>query len=804
MHKRHRLQLAAAPLFAAVLSGPLVFPAPLHAEPSAEQTFAFDIPKQNLVPALTEYARQTGVQLLYSAQLAEALTANAIKGRYTPQQALERLLEGSGISYRTVEGNVITLEIPKTSSLSTETLFSAAGEFDQVKYEPEGRPRSELLERSDMEVDGMLIVTGQPSAEFDRLLPSFKTEFTMKEPQTVHTISQQDLDIVKFSDPYQVLNRVPGMTPLRNLRFPNGGRAYTVNLIDGISVRDPLRGQVSDIANFDTDEIQRIEITKGPASAIFPSNAFGGVINVITKDPPDEPVRRVWFEGGADDTNNRFRGGGHTAGKLEELDDLGYRFSFNIWDVPSWRENTWTKRETGSGKITYNPDEVSKLTFRGEYLHREDALGNVLTERQFNENPQQANDYSSYGDMETLTFYLDYEREIDADGFLKASYGVRNQYGFNFASFAGPADDDYLDMDGKITYRHHFDFLDTFITGGVETVYGTDETISYSQNTINSLQRGDNVIQHFKIDKTQVSPFVQAEISPLPWMHLTAGARYDDISYDARNRLDGSTTQSHFSRFSPKSGITFDLSDEHKLWFNYSFGFAPPGISSLFTNDRADPNLRPELAENLEVGVRGSLLNRMFDYEVAYYNTDVTDYIVSEIVGRQGGRDILASVNAGKVNLQGLESSLRFVPIEQLRFEVAYTYALNKYTQFIDGRNDFSGNLVPVSPEHVVNARVAVMPIDKLNIELEAQGQTEYHTNSNNDLDTYGTYQRPTMLNLRTSYEYGSAEFWLHFINLTDARAARVSSAQRGPNITRSYTQIEEPLSAYAGIAFKF
>ena len=116
MHKRHRLQFTAASLFAAALSGSLVFPAPLHAEPSAEQTLAFDIPKQDLVPALTEYARQTGVQLLYSAQLAESLTANAIKGRYTPQQALERLLEGSGISYRTVDGNVITLEIPKPAA----------------------------------------------------------------------------------------------------------------------------------------------------------------------------------------------------------------------------------------------------------------------------------------------------------------------------------------------------------------------------------------------------------------------------------------------------------------------------------------------------------------------------------------------------------------------------------------------------------------------------------------------------------------------------------------------------------------
>ncbi|MDO9141030.1 MAG: TonB-dependent receptor plug domain-containing protein [Methylobacter sp.] len=123
--------------------------------------------------------------------------------------------------------------------------------------------------------------------------PTYKSEFVKIEPVTLHTISQQDLDNVKFTDAYQVLNRVPGVSMTRNLRFQNGGRSYTANLMDGISVRAPLRGQVSDIENFDTDEIQRIEVTKGPASALFPSNAFGGVINVITKEPPEKPVRRV-------------------------------------------------------------------------------------------------------------------------------------------------------------------------------------------------------------------------------------------------------------------------------------------------------------------------------------------------------------------------------------------------------------------------------------------------------------------------------------------------------------------------------
>lgn len=634
--------------------------------------------------------------------------------------------------------------------------------------------------------------------------PTYKGEFNKIEPVTMHTISQQDLDSVKFTDSYEVLSRVPGISASRNIRWPNGGKGYTVNLMDGIAVRDPLRGQVSDFENFDTDEIQRIEIIKGPASALYPSNAFGGVINVITKDAPETPIRRIWAEGGANDSNHRLRGGANAAGKI---DDFGYRLSFNVWDVPSWRDKTGKSREVGSGKFSYEFDDKSKLTFRGEFLHEETSAGSSLTQKQFNENPQQARKYSSYSDMDTMTFYLDYERMIGDDGFLKASYGARNSKGFNFASFSKPADDNFLDMDGKVTYRHHLDFFNSYLTAGVETISGNANTKTYEDNKANPLERSNEVTQHYSVDKLMVSPFVQLEFSPLDWMHITGGLRYDDVTYDAHNKLSGENTTSHFSRFSPKAGITLDLPYEQKFWFNYSFGSSPPSTSLLFTNDRADPNLKPELIENLEFGFRGSIIDDMLDYEVAYYNADVTDYVVNELVGKENGRDIFHSVNAGKVNLQGLETSLRFTPIKYLRFEVAHTFSINEYIDFVDrGGKDLSGNYVKQTPENTVNARITVMPIDKLNIELEINAMTDYYTHDRNNSDPNGKYQCPTLLNLRTSYEFDQAELWLHAINLTDERTGRVgySSGSRFSKAGRSYSSIEEPLTIYGGVAFKF
>ena len=164
------------------------------------------------------------------------------------------------------------------------------------------------------------------------ILGSQKREFIMDEPMTLQTIGRQELNRIKFTDVDQVLNRIPGMSLSRNFRFPEGGRGYTIPLIDGVSVRDPYRGSANQIGDTNTFDMDRIEVIKGPASALYWNNAFGGVVNVITRDPAEDSKHSLWFEGG---TYDRLRGGGTTEGWVG---DLGYMLDFNLWDIEGWRQ----------------------------------------------------------------------------------------------------------------------------------------------------------------------------------------------------------------------------------------------------------------------------------------------------------------------------------------------------------------------------------------------------------------------------------------------------------------------------------
>ncbi|WP_341327910.1 TonB-dependent receptor [Methylotuvimicrobium sp. KM2] len=245
---------------------------------------------------MTEYARQTGVQLLYSAQLAEPLTANAIKGRYTPQQALERLLEGSGISYRTVDGNVITLEIPKTGSLSTETLLAAAGEFKLVKAEPEEKPWTGPVEQLDMKVIG-----GDLSRyiEVDSTAGSKIPMETVRVPQSIQVITENAFKDQGTQSIGDIMKQVPSATVFgsRYARFPK----VNIRGFQADQVRNGIRQEfLPDTNDFSAlSHVQSVEILKGPGSTIFGQGGNGGgVINIVTKRPYDRFGAEVSFTRG--------------------------------------------------------------------------------------------------------------------------------------------------------------------------------------------------------------------------------------------------------------------------------------------------------------------------------------------------------------------------------------------------------------------------------------------------------------------------------------------------------------------------
>ncbi|MFA5530888.1 MAG: TonB-dependent receptor plug domain-containing protein, partial [Thiohalomonadaceae bacterium] len=209
----------------------------------------------------------------------------------------------------------------------------------------------------------------------------------------VSVVGKEELDTIKFtSATTELMKRIPGYSMIRNLRIPSG-RNYTINLVDGLATRAAFgTGTISGAEDTNTFDIERVEVVRGPASALYGSNALGGVINVITREPPLDPEYRVWGELGE---HQRRRGGVSAAGTLGAL---GYFADANFLDTDGWQDRTARRRRAASGKLQFAPDLQSSVTVRAEYLDNFQEDPGSLSEAQFKSDWRQAAVLDAYND----------------------------------------------------------------------------------------------------------------------------------------------------------------------------------------------------------------------------------------------------------------------------------------------------------------------------------------------------------------------------------------------------------------------
>ena len=736
-------------------------PASVFAEEAATAAAAptttaiqFDIAAQPLKSALLAFKEHSGIELRYPPALVRGLRTRGVQGSFNVEEALRQLLAGTELSFQRNDDGSFSL------------LGAAADAAADQTDEP-----------------AVISVTAS------------RVESEIKDtPVAISVIGQKELDRIKFVDSTtELMKRVPGYSMIRNLRIPSGGKNYTINLIDGLAIGSAFgSGTIGFADNTNTFDIERVEVIRGPASALYGSNALGGVINVITRTPPREPEYRIWGEGGE---YGRKRGGVSAAGSN---DTLGYFFDANKMNYEGWQDRTANDRTQISGKLLFQPDAVSNLSVRAEHLDLYQESPGSLTQSQYDTDWSQASVTDAYNAQLATTVSTKYERDLDSRSSMEISYGIRasNSEGPpSYSPTGGFGSSDVTNQNMVGLYRHNFAAYRSQLIAGVDVLHSDSLSKTYADRTTDS-----SITQQWDVTAVSTSPFVQYELSPTKPLRLSFGARYDHIDYSAvgytvsrgvTSNYDNAIT---FSHLSPKAGLTYELSENNSLWFGYAQGFVVPSRTYLFVGSRgyaANPDLGPEKAQNFELGLRGKTDDRRFTYDVALYNTDITDMLVAD--------DILkVYVNAGKVRVRGVETTLGYHPSNHWRLDLAHTYAENKYVDYISGSTDYSGHTMSASPLHHFNTRVTWMPIRGLAAELEMDHITGYYTSDSND-DPEGKATRPDVYNLRVTYEDGAWTYWGHVLNVLDSKYAERISYNSSSG--RAF-YVGGPRTIYAGVSY--
>lgn len=615
-------------------------------------------------------------------------------------------------------------------------------------------------------------------------------------PINIHVVNEKEIERLRFVDPDELLDRIPGETQVRNLRIPNGGKGYTIPMVDGIPLESPYEGATQRIDRINTSDIQRIEVIKGPSSALYPNNAFGGVINVVTKDAPEHPETQVWIEAGELD---RQRLGFNTGGTLtlnKSDQQLGYFIDINTRDFDGLRDGAKNDRDQFSSKLIYDLNQDTRFITRFEHLEELVIARGDLTAEEINDDPSQAGSLSSSEDLEQSSASFKVEQYTE-NGYVDFSLVYREKDTVGLSRFRGPQNENDIGISSKLFYRHDFELSNLII--GFESYDGEQDTQQYARND-NDLSGPFSTIDATRDIRAY---FIQSEIDITQQFGLSLGARYESIDIRSQsNNSDDASGKASFSDTALKFGTTYDFFNNHMLWFGVSEGFYAPDIDDIVGDpnepETANNNLKPEEALNIEVGLRGKQGN--WSYDTSYYHNTIKHYLVTQEFQNSSGDDIERTTNAGQVTVEGVETVIEYKPKNaSWRAGLTHTYARNIYDSFVSSDGDFSGNELRRSPRHHLNTRIAWLPATGWAIELEGDFYSSYYGDDANT--SAGKFKRDERINLRISYEKGAWAWWLHGLNLSDTIEDRATYSSRRNSLS---FRTSDGRYFYTGLSYQF
>lgn len=319
-HRPATTSLRSSHLFSAIASALLLaspgFATAVEAGSIQQQTRAFDIAAQPLASALIAFGQQAGVQVSVTGQLLRGKQAGAVQGELTLEQALQRLLAGTGLTWRQQSGGTLSLEPAPAVTTSADRTEQRPLQFDDVVVlaDRERKQGETLIDRRTIEA-----------------LPAGNGDIT----SLLKTHPN-----VQFDDG-QLSSKTPGEIDPANISI-NGAKYWqNLFLVDGVSMNndiDPaadnpvsmtdVPGRSQGLA-LDTDLLEEIRVYDSNVPASF-GGFNGGVIEAITRKPSKElhgkvsvqMARSKWTEYHIDETQEADFQNSSSAANQPEFDKL--------------------------------------------------------------------------------------------------------------------------------------------------------------------------------------------------------------------------------------------------------------------------------------------------------------------------------------------------------------------------------------------------------------------------------------------------------------------------------------------------
>jgi len=505
-------------------------------------------------------------------------------------------------------------------------------------------------------------------------------------PASVSVITSEDLAQKQIERVADALREVPGLSVVQTGTpgqltsvFTRGLPSEdTQILLDGIPINQGLSGAFN-FADLTTDNIDRIEVVRGPQSTLYGPRALAGVIQIFTKRGDGPPGITLSAEGGSYDT---FRETLESEGKVDQFD---YSIGASRLDTDNARPNNQYRNTAAIADVGWSPNDELRIgglftyslsdTGNPNTIFDPKPIDNFLTERWLIA-PHVDLHIDDWWEHKFI-FSYDHERQLNDP----------NQDGF-----VGPT--------RALFERTTIDYQNDLHPTSWLTL-----TSGFFYNRVNAGQERPFVLQIFGPQPTFISDhtdetagFLQVTLTPMTNVIFVAGGRLD-----------------HFNQFGDV--WTYRFAGSYKidktnttLHSSVATGFSPPSSQDkIFGNNFG---LKPEKDFGWDIGVEQRLWENRVTVGATYFHNDL-----SNVIGFNG---LFQTLNLGAARTQGLETELRAQPIADLVLTASYTYLDAEKTSSADISQP-QGARLPRRPRNEVYVSGSYLWWKRLRTTIEAK-----------------------------------------------------------------------------------
>jgi vitamin B12 transporter len=550
-----------------------------------------------------------------------------------------------------------------------------------------------------------IIVTATKTEAYQAEVGSSSTVITSKDIRKTAKFTVKEL-----------LRDVPGVTVAQSgsfggltsiyLRGANPG--YTLVLIDGIEVNDPIKSDSSfDFAHLTTDNIERIEVVRGPQSTLYGSDAMGGVINIVTKKGKGKPKWEISSEGGS---HNTFRESANLTGSTKTLNyslSASRLDSEGISKARGGAEKDGYKNTAISSKIGYKISDSSQLILVTRFTDAKTDLDDGAYD----------DDPNNIAWWRNIAGKIAFEQAINSiwDHKFSFSYSQTQRKYKDEPDSVDTADNthNWFKSDTeKFEWQHNVCPVDwDTITGGFE--YGEERGFGDGRKASDRFDRKT-------VDSTGY--YLQNQFKFWENLFITPGLRVDN------HELFGTeTTYKISTAYSiPRIGA--------RLKANWGTAFKAPSLYQLYHPTYGDSNLKPDESKSYDFGFGQSLWEGRFSFGTTYFYNDFKNMIDYDTATSR-------YKNIGRAETKGIETELSFRLIKDLTTAINYTYLKTK--------DKNTGKKLTKRPENQVGLNLNWAFLRKWNLNLGASYVGHNWDNSANTRNV-----KPYVkVDLSTSYE---------------------------------------------------